>query len=192
MDRNSTSEAQEMIMARKGQFKKGGGRVGGGSTAIVHKPRKRKHKAAHHARSMVRSGGGGSVVVIEERKAKRKGGKRRGGGAHGITPLKVLGTGIVLANVAGSKTGPLGETVYNLVQKIPGSKTFGGTATAGLALGGLYKFTKIGGRLRPLLACAGLVGLAAAAIKIGESGTSFKWLGDPDGYGSSDVMDVDD
>ena len=104
----------------------------------------------------------------------------------------MLGTGIVLANVAGTNSGPLGSTVYDLVQKIPGSKTFGGAATAGLVLGGIYKYTKIGGRLRPLMACAGLIGLVAVGLKVGEQGTGFKWLGDADDRGRDDhIMDVE-
>lgn len=165
-------------MARKGQFKKGGGRHGDGgttrsrskgrkSTAIVVVPtavpvRRRasspvRHHVAHH---------------VPQRKGKRR--------HHhsGVTLGKVAGTAIVLANVAGSNSGPLGATVYDWVQKIPGAKTFGGTAVAGAALGLLSK-TRLGrGKAGPWLKAAGLVGVIAAAIKVGEAGTSFKWLGD--------------
>lgn len=179
-------------MARKGQFKKGGGRVGHGgggshkrksssgrSTAIVVVPsaapmrRRRTGKIAKH-----------------HGKATKGKGRRKGHSAHGVTVAKLVGTGIVLASAAGTSTGPAGDKLYNLVQRIPGAKTFGGTATAGLAIGAAYKFTRIGGRLRPLMACAGIIGVVAAAIKIGEAGTAFKWLGGGGGGGGDDYMDV--
>jgi hypothetical protein len=172
-------------MARKGQFKKGGGRVGGmpsrisggrGNDVIVvnapASPRKTKRKSV----SVKRKGGG-----------KRKGKRRGGSTARGITLGKVVGSALVLASVAGTNNGPLGSKVYDLVQKVPGAKTFGGAATAGLIAGGLYKFTKFGGRFRPWMAAAGLVGAIAAGLKLGEQGTSFKWLGD----GDDDVMHVE-
>lgn len=167
-------------MARKGQFKKGGGRHGGGST-----------------RTRKRSSGSTSLVVVAPRaparrhtshpakrhhKGRRKG--RRGGGHGGVTIPKLVGTGLVLANVCGTNNGPLGDKVYNLVQKIPGAKTFGGAATAGLTAGAIYKFTRFGGRFRPYLACAGLIGVIGAILKVGEQGTAFKWLGE------DEVMDV--
>lgn len=167
-------------MARKGQFKKGGGRHGGGST-----------------RTRKRSSGSTSLVVVAPRaparrhtshpakrhhKGKRRG--RRGGGHGGVTIPKLVGTGLVLANVCGTNNGPLGDKVYNLVQKIPGAKTFGGAATAGLTAGAIYKFTRFGGRFRPYLACAGLIGVIGAILKVGEQGTAFKWLGE------DEVMDV--
>jgi hypothetical protein len=169
-----------MIMARKGQFKKGGGRVGmqrvsggrGNDVIVVNAPAPAKRKSKRRASPA-------------KRKGKRRGGVRRGG-TGGITIAKVVGSGIVLASVAGTNNGPLGAKVYDLVQKIPGTKTLGGVATVGLGCGALWKFTKFGGRFRPYLGAAGLVGAIAAALKLGEAGTSFKWLGDGDA-----MMDVD-
>ncbi len=172
-------------MARKGQFKKGGGRHGGGSSKsrkrsssstslVVVTPRApaRRHASSHHP----------------AKKHKGHGKRRRGhGGRGGITIPKLVGTTLVLANVAGTNNGPLGSKVHDLVQKIPGAKTFGGAATAGLACGAIYKFTRFGGRFRPYLACAGLVGIIGAALKVGEQGTAFKWLGDT----NDQVMDVE-
>lgn len=173
-------------MARKGQFKKGGGRHGGSHTKT---------------RSRSRSGGSTAIVVVPQRapthkrrathhtrKVKARGRRRHGGGGHGgITPAKVVGSAILLANVAGTNSGPLGDKVYNLIQKVPGAKTFGGAATAGLLLGGVYKFTRFGGKLRPWMAAAGLVGLIGAGLKIGEQGTAFKWLGGEDDRRFMDV-----
>jgi len=171
-------------MARKGQFKKGGGRVGDGrtrshsrsksrrTTAIVVVPpagrathRRRRATHPHHKATTHR--------------------RRRGSGSGGVTVAKLAGTALVLANVAGTNSGPLGSKVYDLVQKIPGTKTFGGAATAGLTLGAIGKFTGFGGRLRPWLRAAGWVGVIAAFLKLGEQGTAFKWVGD------DDVMDVE-
>lgn len=180
-------------MARKGQFKKGGGRVG---TAT------RNRSSGGGGRRRKSSGGGRSTAIVvvpsasparrparrhpaRHHKAKHRRRHHKGGGRAGVTIPKLVGTAIVMANVAGTATGPAGDKIYNLIQKIPGAKTFGGTATAGLALGAVYKFTRFGGRLRPLMACAGLIGVVAAALKVGEQGTSFKWLG-----GSDDYMDV--
>lgn len=171
-------------MARKGQFKKGGGRHGGGGGSRT-RSRKRSSTAlvvvAPRAPARRRS----AAMVHHKRKGSHRK-RHHGGGRGGITIPKLVGTGLVLANVAGTNNGPLGDKVYNLVQKIPGAKTFGGAATAGLAAGAVYKFTRMGGRFRPYLACAGLIGIVGAVLKIGEQGTAFKWLGDTD-----QVMDVE-
>lgn len=179
-------------MARKGQFKKGGGRVGTAS---------RSHGGGGGRKRRASSGRSTAIVVVPSAAPARRRQKslarhhhkkphkrrhHRGGGHGGVTTAKLVGTAIVLANVAGTNSGPLGAKVYDLVQKIPGAKTFGGAATAGLVLGATYKYTKIGGRFRPLMACAGIIGLVAAALKIGEQGTSFKWLGGDSG----DYLDV--
>lgn len=173
-------------MARKGQFKKGGGRVGGGatparsrkrasSTAIVVVPRA---LPAHKRRS---------TSVAHHQKAHHPK-RRRHHGHGGITLGKIFLTTIGLSSACGTNSGPLGAKAYDLIQKVPGAKTFGGAATAGLLAGGIYKFTKFGGRGRPWLAAAGIVGVVLAAAKLGEQGTAFKWLGDAGGG----VMDVED
>ncbi len=169
-------------MARKGQFKKGGGRHGGGS----------------------KSRGGGALVVVQApaaRKARRSSSrapatthkaKRGGSRAHhggGLTLGKAVLTGLVLGSAAETNNGPLGTTVFDLVQKIPGAKTFGGAATAGLAIGAIGEFTKLGSpKMRSWMKIAGLIGVGLAAVKVGTSGTAFKWLGDDDDYdGVADV-----
>lgn len=200
-------------MSRKGQFKKGGGRIGdgrkytkrsgyvtgssaarprGGALVVVDqyamtarrppsKPRPRKTLHMGHGHG----GGGGS---------KKKRASRGGGG--GTSWKRLAAAAVVLSNVAGTNSGPLGAKVYDLVQKIPGAKTFGGAATAGLALGALGKYTGIGGRrVRPWLHAAGVVGIILAGAKVGEAGTKFAWVGD-DGTsrrrrGSDGIMDVE-
>lgn len=159
-----------------GMFAKGGGRVGGGSsggggTKVVvvapAAPAPAKRKSAHK---------GGKVAKKTAKKGKRRHHRVEGS----LSLAKIGGTALALASVAGTNTGPLGAKVYDLVQKIPGAKTFGGAATAGLMIGGVHHFTKFGGKFRPWMRAAGIVGVVAAAIKIGEAGMQFKWLGDPD------------
>jgi len=146
------------------------------------------------SKSRRRSGGGGTkALVIQERISvsrprrssapavytkKRKGGHRRRHHHSRVTPAKLIGTALVLGSAAETANGPLGGTLFNLVQKLPGQKTFGGAVTAGLYAGAL-SYTKFGGRgwWGPLLRCAGIVGVVGAGLKIGAAGTKFQWLG---------------
>ena len=166
---------------RKGQFVRGGGRVGGGGSVVVvtpaRAPAKRKRAAAPARRKS---------------KARRRS-VHRGGAGSGITLGKAVLTGLVLGSAAETNNGPLGPTLYNVVQKIPGAKTFGGAATAGLALGAIGHFTSLGGpKVRPWLRIAGLIGIGLAAVKVGTTGTAFKWLGEDEYGGSEDgLMDVE-
>lgn len=156
----------------KGQFVKSGG----GS---------RKRRSS-------RSGGGGALVLREsisvrpatktryvtKHKPQKATHRRRHHGGGGVTIGKILGAGVVLGSAAETNNGPLGPTVYNMVQKLPGVKTFGGAVTAGLYLGALGKYTRLGrGRIGPWMRAAGVIGLAGAALKIGAQGTKFQWLG---------------
>lgn len=174
-------------MARKGQFKKGGGRHGsgggggksrgGGALVVVQAPAARKRSASRRAPARAPAGHGKS----NRRKA------HAGGG--GLTLGKAVLTGLVLGSAAETNNGPLGATVFDLVQKIPGAKTFGGAATAGLAIGAIGEFTKLGSpKMRSWMKIAGLIGVGLAAVKVGTSGTAFKWLGGDDDYdGVADV-----
>lgn len=152
-----------------GQFKKGGGRVGGGTTVVV--------AAAPAARAPAKRKSAKRSVTHKVHHGKRKKHHRRGGGDGGMSIIKIGATALALSSIAGTNSGPLGAKVYDLVQKVPGAKTFGGAATAGLVLGGIHKFTRFGGGLRPYMRIAGIVGVIAAGLKVGEAGTSFKWLG---------------
>lgn len=156
----------------KGQFvKKAGGRSHGKKRSGG-----RRHAASRALvirESVSISPRGGSVA----RKAKgRKGRAHHGGG--GVTIGKLLGAGVLLGSAAETNNGPLGPTVYNVVQKLPGVKTFGGAITAGLYLGAVGKYTRLGrGRIGPWLRAAGVIGVAGAALKLGAQGTKFQWLG---------------
>lgn len=217
-------------MARKGQFKKGGGRVGdgtssrggsgkrksrtrvasSGSTALVRsqtramRPVVRNdivviddgHHLGHYSRpthrvaGYVHGGGGGG--------GRRRGKRGGGGGSSGVTLMKIAAAAAVLGATFGTQA-MAPQAVRDAAAKIPGAKTFGAATTVGLGLGAVYKYTRIGGRFRPWLAAAGVVGVVSAAMKIGDQGTSFKFLGDGDDdvvsrrrYGRRDgIMDVE-
>lgn len=162
-------------MARKGQFKKGGGRHGGGGHATKARRKASTAIVVVGPRAPARRRSSHPVRVTQHAPAHRR--RRKGHGGGGVTIGKLAGVGIVLANVAGTNNGPLGATIYDLVQKVPGAKTFGGAAVAGVGLGLLSKTGLGRGRLGPWLRAAGAVGVIAAALKLGEQGTAFKWLG---------------
>jgi hypothetical protein len=143
------------------------------------------------SRSLVVSRPSRPVVVTRYRtrhvKHRRRG--RRGGGASGgVSMGKLAITGLALGAVFGENSSIAPAQAKSIVQKIPGSKTFGNTAIAGMALGAVHHFTHFGGRFRPWMKAAGLVGLALAAVKLGTDNTSFKFVGEDD---DGDLMDVE-
>jgi len=170
------------MASRKGQFKKGGGRVGGGTATRARRSTSKALVIAPVAVPVSRRSSAKRRAPAQPHHKKRHH-RRHGGGHGGVTLVKALVAAGTLAN-ATAKDGIIGDRVYNLVQKLPGTKTFGGAVTAGLYLGAIHKFTKFGGKFRPWLAAAGLVGVIGAGLKLGEQGTGFKWLGES-------VMDVE-
>lgn len=161
----------------KGRFVKGGhktsrGRSGGTTAIVVAAPR-----AVARRRSSPKPA---------KRHTKRR---RSGGGGGGVTMGKLIGAGIGLSLLTSEsgvmKDNSLGKTVRETLDKVPGTKTLGRVAVAGLGLGAIGKWVVKGGRVRPWLLAAGAVGIVAAAIKVGEQNSDFKWLGDDD-----DMMDV--
>jgi len=165
-------------MARKGQFKKGGGRVGGASRS--RSPRRSKALVKYRTNTVTRYRTRNKSVA---RRARRRG----GGGRGGVTAAKVAITAVALGALVGSQN-MAPKQVTDFVAKIPGAKTFGNVAITGLALGAVGHFTNFGGRFRPWLRAAGAVGLVAAAIKLGTDNTGFKFVGDDD---DDELMDVD-
>lgn len=150
---------------------------------------------------------GGALVVVKETIATRPAARRskrtthhikahpaprrrRHTGEGGANIWKVGASALVLSNVCGKNDGLLGATVYDWVQKLPGAKTFGGAATAGLYIGALHRFTRFGGSIRPWMKAAGYVGVVGALMKIGELGSNLKWLGDP-GVGGGGPFDIE-
>lgn len=120
------------------------------------------------------------------RAAKRTHRRRRHGGSFAgvpVVPVALAAAG--LAYLTG-KSGP--KQVQDLAAKIPGVKTFGPLAVTGLACLAADRFVKRNKWLR----VAGVVGVAAAAMKIGEQGSSFKWVGDSDDIGDYDIADIGD
>jgi len=119
-------------------------------------------------------------------KHRRRG--RRGAASGGVSMGKLAIAGLALGAVFGENSSIAPAQAKAVVQKIPGSKTFGNTAIAGMAIGAVHHFTHFGGRFRPWMKAAGLVGLALAAVKLGTDNTSFKFVGEED---DGDLMDVE-
>lgn len=148
----------------KGQFVKGGG--------------KRKARRS-------RSSGGGALVVVGsraptrtrtrtvvvKRKARRRSGGKSGGG---IKPLHLALAAAGVAFLAGPRT-PV-KKVPELMNKVPGAKTFGPEAVLGVACLAANKWVKPNKWLK----LAGYAGIVAAAMKVGQQGTDFKYVGDVD------------
>lgn len=164
-----------MNMARKGQFKKGGGRVGSGHA------RKRSSSKAitrYRTRTITKT----RRVHVGARKHRR--GRRRGG-SGGINMLHLGLATAGLAFVTGPKS-PITQ-VRDMGAKIPGAKTFGTAAAVGVAALAVDRFLKPNKWLKLL----GTAGVILAAAKIGESGTDFKFVGDDDDI-TADIGDDDD
>ena len=165
------------MASRKGQFKKGGGRVGH-STAMTHRPRTRTITKTR-TRTITRR--------AKPQRAHRRG--RRSSSGAGLNVMKVGITAIALGALAGDNSTIAPAALRDFVAKIPGQKTFGGPAILGLSLGAVGHFTSFGGRFRPWLKAAGIVGVVLAGIKVGSENTAFKFVGEDDDDG--DVMDVE-
>lgn len=152
-------------MARKGQFKKGGGRVG---HAMTHRPRTRTR----------------TIVKTKTRTVRVKSRRRRhGGGNHGAMPrlLPLAGATLALAYVT-NDSGP--AFVRDNINKLPGAKTFGPTTMAGLACLAVDRFVKPNKWLKLF----GLAGVVLGAAQVGKQGTGFKWVGD-ESTGDYDLAD---
>jgi hypothetical protein len=106
--------------------------------------------------------------------------RRRGrgrGGRINLMHLAIAGAG--LAYLTGA-SGP--AFVKTNLAKVPGTKTFGPVMTGGIACLAIDRFVKPNKWLR----LAGAVGVVAGAMKLGDQGANFKWLGD------DDMMDIGD
>jgi len=163
----------------KGHFVKSGrkSRSRKRSVAVVHQarsaPAKRRKRRA--------SGGGGG-------RRRRSGGSS---GAGGVTLAKLAITGGVMGFLLGDKTSSTPEfaaTIKNTLKSIPGGKTFSPIAMAG----GVALLANHFVWRNPWLRAAGIIGVASAAIQIGQQNTSFKFLGDTgDVHGADEfVADV--
>jgi hypothetical protein len=112
---------------------------------------------------------------------------RRGGRSGGIRPLHLALAGAGLGFLFGAKS-PV-KQLPDLANKIPGSKTFGAPAVAGIACLAIDKMVKPNKWLR----LAGYAGIALAALQVGQQGSDFKFVGDDDidGLDSTDGDDDD-
>jgi len=164
-------------MARKGQFKKGGGRIGDGRA---------HHKAKHRHVAMTHRPRTHTVTVTKNRtkyvkvKSKHRGGKH--GGGIKLTHLAIAAAG--LGYITSDKHGV--EFVKTNAAKLPGAATFGVPATIGLYALAVDRYVKPNRWLRLL----GYAGLITAAMKVGTEGSDFKVVGDSD-VGDYDVGDDD-
>lgn len=165
-------------MARKGQFKKGGGRVGGSThhtkrrhsttTALAHAPRV---VTKYRTRSAPKA----------NRRTRRKHGA---GGIGGVNIGHVALAAAALGYATSEKNGV--AMIKDNVAKLPGAATFGVPATIGLYALGIDRFVKRNRWLR----IVGVIGVAAAALKVGSEGSDFKFVGDSD-VGDIDMSDDD-
>lgn len=153
-------------MARKGQFKKGGGRHGGGSS---------KSKAIVRYRTK-------AVTKWRTRAVARRGRGRRRRSGDGITLSKLLpiaGAALALGYVSGEGNMP---EVTDVIKKIPGAKTVGVPMAVGALALGVNKFVFRNKWLR----LAGVVGVAVGAYQLGVKKLDVTWMGDPDDGGPID------
>jgi hypothetical protein len=158
-------------MARKGQFKKGGGRVGSG-----HTKKRSKSRAMVHTKTRY-------VTRSAPKKHRRRRGGGKGGGMPRLLPLAITAAGLAYL------TGANGPTfVKENVAKIPGVKTFGAPATLGLGALAVDRFVKPNRWLK----LAGVAGLVLAAFQVGTKGPDFKWVGDGEYSGDLEGDDLGD
>lgn len=107
---------------------------------------------------------------------KRRRGHRRHrghGGGVGLKHLAIAGAGLAFLTGAGS---PI-QAIPTNIAKLPGAKTFGGPAVAGLACLAVDRFFHRNKWLR----AAGWIGVGLAAVQVGTKGKDFAWVGDAPG-----------
>lgn len=139
---------------------------------------RRRHHRRHHtrrrrSRAVARSSSTRTVYVQRRRGSRRR---HSSGGGLGLKHLALAGAG--LAFLAGPAT-PV-KAITDNVAKIPGAKTFGNVAIAGMALGALDHFVLK--RRNKWMRAAGAIGVALAAVQVGTKGKDFSWVGDEGGY----------
>jgi hypothetical protein len=100
--------------------------------------------------------------------------------------LAVATAGLAFITKAGATTG-FQKSINDMMDKVPGTKTFGATAMLGIGALAIDRWVKPNKWLRLL----GTAGVVLAAAQIGTKGTEFKFLGDHE-TGAYDLQDVDD
>lgn len=160
-------------MARKGQFKKGGGRVGA-----------RHARKSASTRTIVRTQTVKGPIRYRSKPAK-KAHRRKSRGGGGMNLLH-LGLATAALSYATNEQGP--EFIRTNAAKIPGAKTFGAAAAVGGACLAIDRFVKPNKWLKLF----GVAGVVLAAAQAGKQGTNFKWVGDDEYTGDVGDDDVDD
>jgi hypothetical protein len=170
-------------MARKGQFKKGGGRVGGSTR----KSSSRKRRS-HHSTAMVHAPRTHTVYKTRTRHVKVHSKRRRAVESSAkLGTLALVGAGA--AYLMSDKSGEMTKSVREAAAKIPGAATFGPVAALGLGAFAVNRFVLK--RKNKYLSALATIGVVAAAMKIGEQGTDFKFVGDVGDVGDYNDDDED-
>ena len=159
-------------MARKGQFKKGGGRVGS-----------RHARKSASTRTIVRTRTVKGPIRYRAKPHRKAPRRRKSGGGMG-TNLLHLGLATAALSYATNDQGP--EFIRTNAAKIPGATTFGAAAAVGGVCLAIDRFVKPNKWLKLF----GVAGVVLAAAQAGKQGTNFKWVGDDEYTG--DVGDDDD
>lgn len=146
-------------MARKGQFKKGGGRHGDAGKAIV----RYRTKAVTKWRTRSAT------------KVKRRRSSSRQDIVKKVLPIALgaAALGYVSENV---------PEVTDIIKKIPGAKTVGVPLAVGVGALAFNRFV----RANRIARIIGVVGIAVGAYQFGVKKFDVEWLGDPDDGGPID------
>ncbi len=151
-----------------------------------------KHRARNAKGHYVKSGGHSkakphtrTVTKYKTRRAPDKHHRKRRGRGGGMSLVHLAVAGAGLAYLTGAAT-PV-KAITDNIAKIPGAKTFGNTATAGLVCLAIDRFAKRNRYLR----AAGIIGVVLAAVQVGTQGTNFKWLGDGERERGEFTGDID-
>jgi hypothetical protein len=152
-----------------------------GHAATTHKAMTHRRRSSPQTVTVIRQTRTGAPAKATHKRRRRS--HAGGGGGMKLTHLAIAGAGLAYLTSASS---PL-QFIPQNVAKIPGAKTFGNAATAGLVCLGIDRFVKKNRWLR----AAGVIGVVLGAVQLGTKGKDFKWVGDADGY-SGDVEGDDD
>jgi len=103
-----------------------------------------------------------------------------------LTHLAIATAGLAFVTKAGATSG-FQKSINDVVEKIPGTKTFGATAMLGVIALAVDRFVKPNKWLKLL----GTAGVVLAAAQIGQKGSDFKFLGEDEHAGDYDLGDDD-
>lgn len=142
-------------------------------------------KNTHHEKKASKHVAKKSKAITRRRRSHAPKTHRRHRRGAGLSPMTLGIAGLGLGYLSGSQ-GP--AMVKDFAAKIPGTKTLGPVATLGLACFAINKWVKPNKYLK----YAGYIGIAAAALKIGDQGSNMKWVGDASANDLADISDIED